>query len=167
MSSNSKFSPLRLTLTALALAALSLTAQASSSVNVSQGMTLAGAPLAIHGFDAVAYFTDGKAVLGQAAHTVVQDGAAFRFASESNKQAFEKEPGRYAPQYGGFCAYGVALGAKFDGDPRVFAITDGKLYLNLSPDIQKKWNEDRTGNISKAEETWPKIRHKDPAELGR
>lgn len=157
--------PTRLVLATLALAALSLAAQAGTPVNVSQGMTLAGVPLAIHGYDPVAFFTEGRALIGHAAHTVVHAGAAYRFASESNKKAFEKEPDRYAPQYGGFCAYGVALGAKFDGDPRVFTVADGKLYFNLNPDIQKKWEEDRTGNIIKAEKTWPTIRDKDPAKL--
>lgn len=164
---SSKTSPTRLAIATLALAALALAAQAGTPVNVSQGMTLAGVPLAIHGYDPVAFFTAGKAVVGEAAHTAVHQGAAYRFANEGNKKAFEKEPGRYAPQYGGFCAYGVALGAKFDGDPRVFAVSDGKLYFNLNPDIQKKWNEDRAGNIRKAEENWPTIRDKDPAELGK
>lgn len=157
----------RLILAILALAVLSAAAQAGTPVNVSQGMTLAGAPLAIHGYDPVAYFTEGKPVLGLATHTVVHDGAAYRFASESHKKAFEKQPDRYVPQYGGFCAYGAALGAKFDGDPRVFAIANGKLYFNLSPDIQQKWDEDRTGNIRKADETWPTIRNEDPAKLGK
>ncbi len=141
------------------------TALAGDQVNASTGMTLAGAPLAIHGYDAVAYFNSNQAQIGSAAFTVKYQGAAFRFVNEENKRAFEKQPAHYAPQFGGFCAYGVALGAKFDGDPRLFAIVDGKLYFNLSPDIQKKWQEDVAGNIKKADANWPKIEDKAPSQL--
>jgi YHS domain-containing protein len=152
----------------LVLAGLALSTGAASAadhVNVSAGMTLAGAPLAIHGYDPVAYFTEGKAVPGKDEHTVAYDGGAFRFASEANRKAFEAQPERYAPQYGGFCAYGVALGAKFDGDPRLFAVVDGKLYFNLNPDIQKKWSQDKAGNIRKADGNWKTIRDKAPRDL--
>jgi len=157
----------RLALAALTLCSLPMIAQASPQTNVSEGMTLAGVPLAIHGYDPVAFFTENKAVLGQASHTAVHEGAAYRFASRENQEIFEKNPERYVPQYGGFCAYGAALGAKFDGDPRLFAIVNHKLYFNLNPDIQKKWNEDRTGYIRKAEKNWPTIRDEDPAKLGK
>lgn len=157
--------PVRMVLVAFFLGALTQAAQANPRINVSQGLTQVGAPLAIHGYDPVEYFTEGRAVIGEAAYTIVHEGAAYRFASESNKKAFEMDPERYLPQYGGFCAFGVALGAKFDGDPRLFAIVDGKLYLNLNPAIQKKWNEDRARNIEKAQENWPRIRDKDPREL--
>ena len=103
-------------------------------VNASTGMTLAGAPLAIHGYDAVAYFDDGAARIGKAAHTATHGNTAYRFVSEANKKKFESNPARYAPQYGGYCAFGVAVGAKFDGDPTLFRIVDDKLYLNLNPD---------------------------------
>ena len=124
-----------------------------------------GKALALKGYDPVAYFTEGEARVGSDAHVAVHDGAAYRFVSEANRKAFEKEPGRYLPQFGGFCAYGVTVGAKFDGDPRVFAVVDGKLYLNLNPDIQAKWEEDVKGNIGKAETGWQGIRDKDPGEL--
>lgn len=157
----------RIALAALALVALPLAAHAGTRTNVSQGLTLAGAPLAIHGYDPVAFFTEGKALIGQAAHTVVHEGAAYQFTSDANQRAFERNPDRYLPRYGGFCAYGAALGAKFDGDPRVWAVVDGRLYFNLNPDIQKKWDEDRAGNIGKADRNWPQIRDQDPAELGK
>jgi len=76
---------------------------AKDHINLTTGMTLAGAPLAIHGYDPVAFFTDGQARVGKAAFTAKHDGAAYRFVSEANKAAFEKDPGRYLPQYGGFC----------------------------------------------------------------
>jgi YHS domain-containing protein len=156
------------TLSALAvvgLLALPGAGFAGSRTNVSQGLTEKGVPLAMHSYDPVAYFTEGKPVLGVAAHTAVFDGAAYRFSSEENQRAFEKDPTHYVPAYRGFCAYGVAEGAKFDGDPRVFSLVDGRLYLNLNPDIQALWNKDRAGNIKMAEGNWPGIRDKDPAEL--
>ncbi len=141
-------------------------ARAAGRINVSSGLTLTGsAPLAIHGYDPVAFFTEGKAIVGQAAHSVAHDGAAFYFASEKNQKAFEANPSHYLPQYGGFCAFGVALGAKFDSDPRLFAVVEDKLYFNLNPDIQAKWKADLDGNIKKAEGNWPKIQDKAPGEL--
>lgn len=153
---------------ALVLAGLfgfATTAAAGNQHNVSAGLTMAGAPLAIHGYDAVAFHTEGKAVIGSAKYAVVHDGAAYRFASEANQKHFEQNPQKYAPAFGGYCAFGVAMGAKFDGDPRVFEIVDGTLYFNLDPDIQKKWGADKAGNIEKAEANWPKIRDKAAAEL--
>ncbi len=129
-------------------------------VNATGGLTLAGVPLALHGYDAVAYFTEGHAVRGNAEFTATHDGAAYRFASAAHKASFAKSPDRYAPQYGGFCAFGVSVGAKFDGDPELFRVVDGKLYLNLNPQIQEKWNGDVDSNIEKADEAWPKIRER-------
>ena len=140
-------------------------ARAENGINLGAGMTLAGAPLAIHGYDPVAFFTDGEAQLGDARFTVAHGGGAYRFVSEANQRKFERDPNRYLPQFGGFCAYGVAVGAKFDGDPRVFEIVDGQLFFNLNPEIQKTWAEDMAGNIRKANETWPKIRTAPPASL--
>lgn len=138
---------------------------ASYDTNVSAGMTLAKAPLAIHGYDPVAFFQEGKARIGSDRHVVVHGGAAYRFVSDANKSTFETNPEKYAPQYGGFCAYGVALGAKFDGDPRLFKIVDGKLYFNLNPDIQAKWEEDVPGHIRSADQRWAEIRDKAPSTL--
>lgn len=162
------FGPLRtLTLGACLLLAplFASPASAEHSVNHSEGMTLAGAPLAIHGYDPVAFFTDGEARLGDARYSVAHGGGAYRFVSEENRSAFEASPDRYLPQFGGFCAYGVAVGAKFDGDPRVFAIRDGRLFFNLSPQIQETWERDVDGNIRKADGNWPEIRDAAPASL--
>lgn len=147
------------------LGSLSHAAAAADRINVSSGLTEAGAPLAIHGYDPVAFFTQGKPLVGKMGITTVYQGAAFRFVSDANKKAFEAQPERYAPQYGGYCAFGAAKGMKADGDPRVFAIVGGKLYFNLSPDIQKKWNEDVPGYIKKADASWPRIADKAPGEL--
>lgn len=140
-------------------------AGARNHINTSTGMTLAEAPLAIHGFDPVAYFTEGQARVGEASFTATHGDAAYRFVSQANKEKFEKNPERYVPQYGGYCAFGVSVGAKFDGDPRLFKVVDGKLYFNLNREIQKNWLKDVPGNIHKADANWRKIHDKSPMEL--
>lgn len=117
------------------------------------------------GYDLVSYQTEGKPVRGSGNYVVVVDGVTYLFASEDNKNAFEKNPGKYLPAYGGFCAYGVAVNKKFVGDPEVWKIVDGTLYLNLNSDIQTKWNEDISGNIAKANQNWPQIKDKSPGQL--
>lgn len=160
---NRRSIPTLLTLVALLLAAVP--ALAGNQLNTSVGLTLGGVPLAMHGYDAVAFFTTNQAVIGSDTYAVKHDGATYRFVSEENKKAFEKSPARYLPQFGGFCAFGVSVGAKFDGDPRVFAVVGDKLYFNLNFDIQKKWNEDVPGNIKKAESNWTTIADKAPSQL--
>ena len=155
-------------LAVLALAVFAMAGAApamANDVNVSACLTLAGGPLAIHGYDPVAYFTENRARLGQAVHSVKHGNAVYRFVSAANKSKFEANPERYLPQYGGFCAYGTALGAKFDGDPQLFTVVDGKLYFNLNPEILKKWRQDIPGYIVKADRQWRQIRDKAPAEL--
>lgn len=157
---------------ALAAAALVLggvaagDALAGYEINVAPGKTLAGPGIAVHGYDPVAYFTEQRPVQGSAEHQTVHENATYRFSSADNLAKFKANPAKYVPAYGGFCAYGVSVGAKFDGDPRYWKIVDGKLYLNLNKKIQDTWKEDIPGNIKKAEESWKKIRDKDPARLG-
>jgi YHS domain len=138
--------------------ALAGPALAVDEINVSTGATIAGPGLAVHGHDVVAYFTDGTPTLGSDEYAHVHDGATYRFASEANLDAFKADPAKYAPAYGGFCAYGVAVGKKFDGDPRFWKVVDGRLYLNLNGDIQAKWLEDIPGHIAEAEANWTEIR---------
>jgi hypothetical protein len=132
-------------------------APADDEINVSKGGTLAGPGLAAHGYDVVAFFTEGNALLGSDANAVAHNGGTYRFASKANLDTFKQSPARYEPAYGGFCAYGVALGKKFDGDPRFWKIVDGKLYLNLNGDIQTEWSKDVPGNVAKAEKNWARI----------
>lgn len=157
---------------ALALAGILATtgpALAGPEVNVATGAVLVdGKPapgLAVHGFDVVAFFTNRKPVQGNATFATVHKDATYRFASEANLKAFKANPAKYEPAFGGYCAYGVSVGAKFDGDPRFWKIVDGKLYLNLSADIQEAWNKDISGNIKKAEANWPKLASKLPSEI--
>ena len=154
--------------TALAtIAALVLVTAASGAdaVSSSNGLTAAGGPLAIHGYDAVSYFQEGGPKRGLAAFSTKHGGAVFRFASRANLRAFVRSPERYAPRFGGFCAYGVSVGKKFDGDPLIYRIVDGELFFNLNPEIQTTWEDDLAGNIAKAEELWPQIRDKEAADL--
>ncbi|WP_211242949.1 YHS domain-containing (seleno)protein [Sinimarinibacterium sp. CAU 1509] len=136
-----------------------LSVQAADEHNVSLGYSAAGAPLAVHGYDPVSYFTDGKPMRGSDELTVVHDGAAYRFASAEHRDLFKANPARYAPQFGGYCAYGVSVGKKFDGDPMLWTIRDERLYLNLNPEIVAAFNKDVPGNIKKAEGKWQKIEH--------
>jgi len=152
-------------LLALILVATPSPAAAADHVNASTGGTLAGGPLALRGYDPVSYFGSTGPELGNADHAVVHDGAVYRFASAENKARFEKSPTKFAPAFGGFCAFGVAVGSKFDGDPQVYSVVDGRLFLNLNPKIQKKWSEDVAGNISKANANWKEIRDTPMAEL--
>ena len=113
--------------------------------------------VAIKGYDPVAYFTDGKPVRGSAEFTVLYKDATFRFASAAHKALFEGDPEKYAPQYGGFCAFGTAGGHKVDTDPAAFTVQDGKLYLNHSKDVQTRWKQDKPGYISKANQNWSEV----------
>jgi YHS domain-containing protein len=132
---------------------------AADEINAVPGLSVAGAPLALHGYDPVAYFTEGQPALGSDKLVHIHEGVAYRFASQAHLDAFKKEPARYVPQYGGFCAYGVAVGKKFDGDPRLWNIDGGKLYLNLNEEIYETFLKDVESNVAKADGNWPKILH--------
>ena len=122
--------------------------------------------LMLRGFDPVAYFTEGKPTEGDPAIQVVQDGLTWRFASAANRDAFLADPAKYRPAYGGYCAMGTALERKIDGDPEVWRIVDGKLYLNVNQDTQKYWEQDIPGRIEQADSNWPKIKDVPPDQLG-
>jgi YHS domain-containing protein len=119
----------------------------------------------LRGHDPVAYFTVGAPTLGNSSFTAKHNGVTFHFASAANRTAFVADPAKYAPQFGGFCAMGVVLEKKLDGDPDAWHIADGKLYLNVNKDVQKKWLQDVSGNNKKAEQIWPSIRNKTPKSL--
>ncbi len=121
--------------------------------------------VALHGYDPVAYFKTGAPTLGKADITIVRDGVIYRFASAANRDAFQQEPARYIPQYGGFCAMGTAMGLKLDVDPQAWRIVNNKLYLNLNKDVQKKWLSDVPGHISQTNRKWTEIKDKDPKSL--
>jgi len=151
---------IKTTAAAIALAlSTPATVFAADEHNVSTGVTTAGVPLGLHGVDAVALATLNAVAEGDAAHTVVDDGVAYYFASAESARRFEAAPDNYKPQYGGFCAYAVALGKKFDGDPRYADIVDGKLYLFVNAEIFEKYKKDKKNILRNAEATWPSIQH--------
>lgn len=113
--------------------------------------------LALQGYDPVAYFTANTAVKGDPAITTTFGGATYRFASTENRQTFETEPVKYAPQFGGFCAYAVSKGKTAKIDPTAFEIVDGRLLLQYDHSILRTFNQDTAGNLAKADANWPKI----------
>jgi YHS domain-containing protein len=119
----------------------------------------------LSGYDPVAYHTEGMPVKGSGYHVAEHEGVTYLFANKKNRKKFEADPRKYLPAYGGFCAYGVSLGKKFASDPEVWRIENGKLFLNLDGDIQRKWEKDLSGHIRKADVNWPGIEEKAPAEL--
>jgi len=113
--------------------------------------------VAIEGYDPVAYFTDGKPVEGKKQYTHDWMGATWRFASAGHRDLFVADPEKYAPQYGGWCAYAVAHNDTAGIDPEAWTIHDGKLYLNYDEEIQAKWLADRDAFIAQANANWPKL----------
>ena len=113
--------------------------------------------VAIKGYDPVAFFTDGKPVRGKDELRFEYQGSAFVFANAQNRAAFAADPQKYAPQYGGYCAFGTARGYKADIDPAAFTVVDGRLYLNYNSQVQREWAADRARFIRQADERWPTV----------
>jgi hypothetical protein len=147
-----------LALMMLALAALCPAAHASAQGKPKPAVfTEFSSKLAIDGYDAVAYFSTGKPVKGIVEHAVTWNGATWHFASADNKRAFEAAPDKFAPQYGGYCAWAVSEGYTAKGDPRHWRIEGGRLYLNYNASVQKSWEKDIPGHIAKGDRNWPKV----------
>lgn len=134
----------------------SLTASAAGNENSVTGVS---------GYDLVSYHSDSTATRGNGHNVAVHDGVTYLFSSAGNKQAFEANPAKYLPAYGGYCAFGVSVGKKFVSDPEAWKIVDGTLYLNLDKDIQAQWLKDVPGRIKTANAEWTKIKNKAPSEL--
>ena len=117
----------------------------------------ADAGLALRGVDPVAYFTQGEMVEGREDCALMWRGATWHFATIEARSTFEMNPQGYAPQFGGYCAYALAQGALAPTVPEAWTIYDGKLYLNYSVNVRSVWQEDKPGNIAKAEPYWPAI----------
>ncbi len=148
-----------LVLTAFAATlALTVPAFAADEINVSKGLSAAGAPLAAHGVDLVALVTSGNPVEGFANHSATYDGASYYFTSAENREAFEANPAAYLPQHGGYCSFGVSVGKKFDGDPDQYLIADGKLYLFLNADTRAAFLKDVAGTTQTADDQWANIK---------
>ena len=119
------------------------------------------AGLALRGYDAVAYFSEGAPAEGRAEFEHQWNGARWRFKSAENRERFAREPEAYAPQYGGYCSYAVAHGYTADADPQAWKVVDGKLYLNYNEDVRRLWEQDIPGFLQKSEQNWPQfLKHK-------
>jgi YHS domain-containing protein len=110
------------------------------------------------GHDAVAYFTENKPVPGSSSYTAVYNGAIYRFSTDRNRDLFNAAPEKYAPQYGGFCAYGMTFGKKFEVDGKAFEVVDGKLYVNKNLEVYEAWKKDVPKHIAEAEQEWPRVK---------
>jgi YHS domain-containing protein len=131
------------------------------------GIVLAASPIntdsngvAIKGYDPVAYFTMDKPVKGNNDFEHEWKGVKWRFSTKNHMKLFIKDPDKYAPRYGGYCAYGVAVDALFDIQPEAWSIVDSKLYLNKNLDVRETWKKDIPGNIKKADMNWPGVLEK-------
>lgn len=121
--------------------------------------------VAIHGYDPVAYFTEGRPVKGVSEFRASYGNADFLFASAANRDAFEADPVQYAPAYGGYCAFGVTQKQKFDIDPNAWEIVGDRLFLQLDPGTRAIWLENRDDHIRTADTLWPEIRPIPPEDL--
>lgn len=113
--------------------------------------------VAIDGSDPVAYFTEGRPVAGKPSIAHDWMGVTWRFSTEANRAAFIADPEAYAPQYGGYCAYAVSEGYTASTTPSAWKIVDGKLYLNYSRSIQRRWERNIPERIRDADANWPSV----------
>ena len=120
---------------------------------------------AIAGYDVVSYHTHKRPLRGNGHYVAEHEGATYLFASREHLEEFRQDPERYVPAYGGYCAFGVAKGKKFIGDPEVWRVVEDRLYLNLDARIQDDWLKDVPGYIAAADTNWKKIKDKDPHTL--
>lgn len=130
---------------ALALAVTALPAQAGNQLAT-----------AIGGYDAVSYHS-GEPTRGEARFNHFWNGAIWYFSSDENRNAFAADPTAFAPQFDGYCSWAASQGYKAPGDPLVYAVEDGKLYLQVHPRAQDLWDDDIPGHIASGEENWPRI----------
>lgn len=145
----------RIILTVLVALALSAGPLVPASADEPVYQTILGT--AIDGTDPVAYFTEGRPVEGSSRYTYKWKGATWRFASAANRDRFAADPAKYAPQFGGYCAWAVSRGYTASTDPDAWKIVDGKLYLNYSKSVQRQWEQDIAGNIKAGNANWPKV----------
>jgi YHS domain-containing protein len=134
-------------------------ALAVDEYNLSSGAIRTGERVALRGHDTVALALGLGVTDGQATHLHIHDGAAYYFASEQARSAFASNPSAYTPQYGGYCAFGVAVGKKLDANPLYADIVDGKLYLFLDAGAFAAYQKDKAGTLAKAARNWPAMHH--------
>jgi hypothetical protein len=134
------------------LPAALITSARSDGTNANTSTT---SPVAIQGYDVVSYFTDGKPIKGSSSHEMSFDDSRWRFANSSHKKMFAADPDRYLPQYGGFCAGGMAMGVQIPANPENWVIVDGKLYLVAGgKEDLDDWKSHAAENIKEADKRW-------------
>ena len=141
----------------LALATAFVFTQACSRASAAASINKGSDGVALKGYDVVVYFTESKPVMGTKEFQHEWMGAKWQFSSTANRNLFAADPGKYAPQFGGYCAFGVSEGHKAPVDPSVWKIVDGKLYLNYDAGVGIEWRKDIPGRIAKADKNWPKV----------
>lgn len=109
------------------------------------------------GYDVVSYFTENQPVKGQKKFTTEWMGSEWQFSSQENLDKFKADPVAYAPRFGGYCSWAMANGYTASGDPKVWKIVDGRLYLNYNKKVQKDWEQDIPGFIEKAQGQYPEV----------
>jgi YHS domain-containing protein len=144
------------TVAALSLLALAAAQPAAQSTRPAAVFN-ATRGVALDGYDVVAYFAEGRPVKGSPSFAHAWEGTTWHFASAAHRDAFAAAPAKYAPQFGGFCAYGVSRGYAVDIDPDAWTIVEGRLYLNYSKSVQRTWDKARASYIQKAEANWPAV----------
>lgn len=112
---------------------------------------------AVSGYDTVSFFSVSGPVKGLSEFSTSYMGKTWLFASRANLDLFKADPEKYAPQYGGYCAWAAARDSLAPGDPKYWKIVDGKLYLNYSKKVQSDWEKDIPGFITKANQNWPNL----------
>ena len=147
-----------LSLTATTAVALTLPLLATSAIAASDEIyTSLFSSIAAGGYDVVGYFDKNKPVKGKDKFSIKHKGATWLFSSQENLELFTANPAMYEPQYGGYCAYAVAIGETAKGDPLQWDITDNKLYLNINKKIKKKWLSNKDNYISSGDSNWPTV----------
>jgi hypothetical protein len=145
----------KLALVAVSLAAIP--AAITAATKPAPAVYAASDGFAAGGYDVTAYFTQGKPVRGSTRHELMLEGATWRFASAESKARFQADPGAYAPQFGGYCAWAVSQGYLASGDPRQWKIVDGKLYLNFNARAKELWEADQGDAIKRGHANWPTV----------
>src|SRR5258708_2967335 len=120
-------------------------------------LNLDKAGVAIQGYDPVAFFTDGKPVRGTPQFVSRHNGAIYQFASREHKELFTKDPAKYEPAFGGYCAFGVSRNKLVEIDVEAFQIVNGRLLLQYSKSVRNDFNKDMKSNLAKAEQNWPAL----------
>lgn len=143
--------PILRALLSVVLGAFAATAFAGASVNVDKTGT------ALQGYDPVAFFTDGKPVLGKEEFHSSYHDVTYRFLSAEHQAAFEKDPAKYEPQFGGYCAYGVSKGHLAPVKIEAFQIVNGRLLMQYDSDVKQEFNKDQNANLEAADKKWPVV----------